>query len=167
MIYQIQYRIKGRQPTKRLIDEARKAYANKKPLPSGVRVTPIAWLGDLAGLRSALHLQETFVGDCGIVKVYADPHLTLCDYDSQWRPRVHELVRLARMVEAFPLWAREDRTVHGWHMLIYWNRPFKPIEQVAIQCVLGSDRQREAYNLARVLSGKKSKRWNLLFERKL
>lgn len=167
MIYQIQYRIKGRQPTKRLIDEARKAYAEKTRLPKGVTVRPIAWLGDLAGLRKSLVSKEAFIGDAGIVKTYADSRLTLCDFDSQWRAPTHFIIRIARMVQAWPIWIREDRTRHGWHMLIYWNRSFKPIEQVAIQCVLGSDRQRESYNLARVMSGKKSKRWNLLFERKL
>lgn len=167
MIYQIQYRIRGRQPTKRLIAEARKAYAENKVLPSGVTVKPLAWLGTTADLRKALRQRKAFIGHAGIVKSYADPRLTLCDYDSDWRLPIHHVVRIAQMVSAWPVWLREDRTARGWHVLIYWNRPFKPIEQVAIQCVLGSDRQREAYNLARVLSGKKSKRWNLLFERKL
>lgn len=167
MIYQIQYRIKGRQPTKKLIEEARTAYAQKTPLPEGVTVKPIAWLGNLAGLRNAINSHEAFIGDAGLVKTYADPRLCLCDYDSEWRAPIHFIVRLAVMVQARPLWIREDRTARGWHMLICWSHAFKPIEQVAIQSILGSDYQREAYNLARVLSGKDNKRWNLLFERKL
>lgn len=107
------------------------------------------------------------MGEAGIVKQYAEVDLTMCDYDSDYRPSFVLVVRIARMLGIWPLWWREDKTRRGWHLLIKWNRDFQPAELVALQCVLGSDVQRETYNLARVMSGKTSKRWNLLFERKL
>lgn len=167
MIYQIQYRIKGRQPTKRLIDEARTAYANNRSLPEGVTVRPMAWKGNLGRLKAAIRRNTCFVGEAGIVKQYAESRLSLCDYDTQWRPSMDRIQRLSKMLGVGISWIREDRTRRGWHVLILWKKAMTPLALVAIQCVLGSDYERETYNLARIFSGKKSKRWNLLFERKL
>ena len=167
MLYQIQYRIRGRKPTRQLIDRARNAYAYNRPLPQGVKIKPLAWLGDLNGLKRGLRRHEVFLGNAGIVKEYYDAKITLCDFDTDWRPSCAYIRRLAEFIKARATYIREDRTKHGWHMMICWNRSFTPLEQVAIQLALGSDVQRETYNLARVMSGKRSKRWNLLFERKL
>lgn len=167
MIFQLQYRFKGVQPSKGLLALARAAFIKGIRL-NHVEVTPIAWTGTIAGLRKALKARECFIGEAGIVKQYADPFLTMCDYDKpSWRPSIGRISRLAQMLQMKPEFIREDRTRRGWHLLIVWNRRLSPLEQVAIQCVLGSDLQREAYNLARAMSGKESPRWNLLFERKL
>lgn len=166
MIFQLQYRFKGVKPSKGLLALARAAFIKGLRIEH-VEVTPIAWTGTIAGLRKALRERTCFIGEAGIVKQYADPFLTMCDYDSQWRPSISRIYRLAQMLEMTPRYIREDRTRHGWHMLIEWSRRLSPLEQVAIQAVLGSDLQRESYNLARVMSGKTSPRWNLLFERKL
>lgn len=166
MIFQLQYRFKGVKPTKTQIQMARRAFARGETWP-GVEVRPMAWTGTVAQLRKALKDHSCYIGEAGIVKQYAEPDLTLCDYDRPTRPPIHVIVRIAKMLDAKILWMREDRTRHGWHVLIRWNRSFRPAELIAIQCVLGSDQQRESYNLARVISGKRSVRWNLLFERKL
>lgn len=165
MIAQLQYRFR-RKPSRRLIEAARKAFAAGERVP-GVEVRPIAWTGSVEGLKRAIRTKKAYVGNAGIVKQYAEPDLTMCDHDSEYRPPIAVVVRIARMLDAKILWLREDRTKHGWHVLIKWNRRFRPAELIAIQCILGSDREREAYNLSRVVSGKKSVRWNLLFERKL
>jgi hypothetical protein len=167
MIYQIQYRVRGRKSTVQLIARARSAFAAGRPLPEGVEVHPIAWTGSLDRLKAALRSKRAFVGQAGIVKQYAEADLTMCDYDGAYRPSLGLIARIARMLGIWPLWLREDKTARGWHILIKWNRDFAPVELVALQCILGSDVQRETYNLARVLSGKTSERWNLLFERKL
>jgi len=167
MLYQIQYRIRGQRPTASLISDARKAFQKGLPLPRGVKVHPIAWTGTIKGLKAALRGKTAFIGHAGIVKEFGRPDMSLCDYDSEYRPAMHVIIRVARMLDIWPLWMREDKTVRGWHMVIQWNREFAPAEMIALQCVLGSDIQREMYNLGRVLSGKNSDRWNLLFERKL
>lgn len=166
MIFQLRYHFKGVQPSKGLLALARAAFVKGLTIKH-VQVTPIAWTGTVAGLRKALKNRECFIGEAGIVKQYAHPFLTMCDYDTKWRPSIGRIGRLAQMLRMKPVYIREDRTRRGWHLLILWNRRLTPLQQVAIQCVLGSDLQREAYNLARVMSGKKSERWNLLFERKL
>lgn len=166
MIYQLQYIFRGVRPSRVQIQMARRAFIRGMEWP-GVEVRPIAWTGTVTGLRRALKSRKAYIGEAGIVKQYAQPDMTMCDYDSPWRPPIHVIARVAQMLRVKPIWMREDKTRRGWHMLILWNRTFTPIEIVALQCVLGSDRQREAYNLARVFSGVKSERWNLLFERKL
>jgi hypothetical protein len=165
VIGQLQY-IFRRKPSRRLIEQARAAFAEGRSLP-GVEVRPIAWTGTVEGLKRAIKRKTAYVGNAGIVKQYAEPDLSMCDYDSPRRAPIAVIVRIAKMLNTRFLWLREDRTRHGWHMLIKWARKFEPAELVAIQCLLGSDLQRETYNLSRVLSGKKSHRWNLLFERKL
>jgi hypothetical protein len=165
MIFQLQYRFKVR-PSAGLLALARAAFIKGIKL-NGVTVTPIAWTGTVQDLRKALKERRAFIGEAGIVKQYADPFLTMCDYDGKWRPSIVRIMRVATMLRLKPRMIREDKTRRGWHILIEWNRRLSPLEQVAIQCVLGSDIQRETYNLARVMSGKQSPRWNLLFERKI
>jgi hypothetical protein len=165
MIGQLQY-VFRRKPSRRLIEQARAAFAEGKTVP-GVEVRPMAWFGTVGELRQSIARKTAYIGNAGIVKQYAEPDLTMCDYDSPRRAPIAVIVRLSKMLNTRCLWMREDRTKHGWHMLIRWARSFTPAELVAIQCILGSDLQRETYNLSRVISRKKSDRWNLLFERKL
>jgi hypothetical protein len=136
-------------------------------LPAGVSVKPIAWIGTIDALRKSIIRNTAFIGQAGIVKGYFCPNQTMCDYDTDWRPAYHYILRIAALIQSSPLWIREDKTARGWHIVICWNRFFTPLEIVALQLALGSDIQRETYNLARVMSGKKSRRWNLLFKEKL
>jgi len=165
MIYQIRYRFKGVKPTRVQLQMARRAFARGETWP-GVTVEPIAWTGTVKELRQAILDRNAYIGEAGIVKTYAKDSQTFLDCDG-WRPKLVRICRVSAMLQLKPVWIREDRTRHGWHIVIEWGRRFSPLEIVAMQCVLGSDLERETYNLARVMSGKKSKRWNLLFERKL
>jgi len=108
------------------------------------------------------------VGSAGVVKRYHKPGVTMCDIDFRKPPSMERVWRLARLLGLCPLLVRYDRTKHGWHWIVWWNRKLTPLQTIAIQCVLGSDRKRETFNLARVWGGKsRSKRWNLLFREKL
>lgn len=166
MIFQLQYRFKGVAPSLSLVRLARAAFIKGLKIKH-VEVRPMAWTGTVAELRNALRDKTAFIGEAGIVKNYADPYLTFCDYDGKWVPSLSRIARVSQMLRMKPLLIRQDKTRHGWHLVIQWNRRLSRLEQVALQCVLGSDLQRETYNLARVMSGKRSERWNLLFERKL
>lgn len=70
-------------------------------------------------------------------------------------------------------WVEYARTKRGWHTVVAIPGPWLlPYEVVALQAVMGSDRNREAFNLARarlVQAGiaPRSWRYNVLFERKL
>lgn len=72
-------------------------------------------------------------------------------------------------------WIEYVRSRRGWHCLIAVPGRVSPVEVVAVQAVMGSDRNREAFNLARArkvqgtrrVPGLSKWRWNVLFERKL
>jgi hypothetical protein len=102
----------------------------------------------------------------GRVERYADPFVTMCDHDGK-RPELWPVWRIARQLGIVPVGIQERKTRHGWHRTIVWNRKFTPAETIALQLLLGSDRQREAFNLQRALTGTRSNRWNLLFTYKL
>lgn len=81
--------------------------------------------------------------------------------------------RMARSLADFGatvLAARMSLSAHsGWHVLLILRERFEPLVVVALQCILGSDAKREAFNLQRVLQLKKvntfwRKRWNRLYE---
>lgn len=163
MIHQIQYRFKTK-PTGDQIRAARTAFISGKK--ANCRIAAVNWSRTAGNTRLAA--STGYVGRAGLVKCYARPDWTMCDFDSAKAPSLESVWRLAKMIDVFPLWIRLDRTRRGWHLIIQWNRRFRPIEIVAIQAVLGSDLKRETFNLARVFSGKaRNRRWNLLFERKL
>jgi len=70
--------------------------------------------------------------------------------------------------------ARTDRTRHGWHVIFWITRRLESAETVALQACLGSDRNRETFNLMRVIAIRQNaipqffaRRWNLLYERKV
>jgi hypothetical protein len=140
--------------------------------PAGVKIDVKMWGKPWSQDRIRRHLQETGerpLGCPGIVRYYAHPNLTLCDYDTAEAPSsflISDLVKdTGRRVE----WAEYHRTRRGWHLAIYWARPMAPGEQLAIQYALGSDPGRERFNLVRLLrsGGRPGRRWNLLFETKL
>ena len=106
------------------------------------------------------------------VQELAEPDKTLCDYDGPLPDDIEQRVwSLAAMLQARPLWIRHDRTRRGWHTVVRWSRKFEPAQLVAMQAILGSDRNREALNLSRVLSGIDTPGqelcWNILYSRKL
>jgi hypothetical protein len=169
MIYQLRYAFNFR-PTLADVEAARDRWLrHSKPAP-GVEVSAVAWNReeDAAGTRRAIR-SGGYLGNAGVVKFYGAPDLTLCDYDKPDKPATgYHVARVARMLNAKPLWTRLDRTKNGWHMVIQWNREFAPLEVVALQAALGSDVKREAYNLGRVMSGKATDwKWNVLFLYKL
>lgn len=169
VIYQLRYAFESR-PTMADVEAARDRWIKRRKQPPGVEVSAVAWNmeNDAEGTRRAIKAGG-YLGNAGVVKFYGAPDLTLCDYDKPDRPPTwYHIARVARMINASPLWMRLDRTKNGWHMVICWNRDFKAIETVALQAALGSDVKREAYNLGRVMSGKaKDWKWNVLFLYKL
>lgn len=107
-----------------------------------------------------------------IVDHYAAPNKTLCDYDRPARPPDLDRVQgIGRMIGAKPIVVELAPTRRGWHMAIIWNREFEPAQLVALQLLLGSDQNREALNLSRVLCGiqtpAQKRGWNVLFKTKV
>jgi len=170
-LFQLRYTFHGPKPTRAEVAQIRKRWLATGRSPKGVTIEPIVWAaGTMTAqqIRQAINAGNPRYGAVGLVKTYNRPDYTLCDYDTRQAPSLHLFFRFARMSGLKPLVVEYDRTKRGWHVLIRWNRILKPMEQVAIQAVLGSDFKREMYNLARVLSGKAGNpRWNLLFESKL
>lgn len=103
----------------------------------------------------------------GKVERLAEPNVTMCDYDGPELPQLWQVWKLGRQLGAAPIGVQDRKTAHGWHRVIVWSRNFKPAETIAIQLLLGSDREREAFNLKRAMTGTRSDRWNLLFTYKL
>jgi len=69
-------------------------------------------------------------------------------------------------------WIEYHRSRRGWHVQVAVPGRVSPVAVVAVQAVMGSDRNREAFNLARarmIESGRAPRSWryNVLFERKL
>lgn len=174
-LYQIRYRIAatcGRKPTKRTLGAIRRRWLKTGTARPGVAVEAICWgtaRGDVRreiaeGLKRKTHR----LGQPGIVKTLNRPTWTLCDYDVDEPPSMRRFVELGRMLGLKLVTLEYDRTARGWHVQAEWNRRLKPLEQLAMQAVLGSDYRREAFGLARIFSGKGSNpRWNLLFKEKL
>lgn len=161
MIHQLQYRFKT-PPTAAMIAKARAKWLAGQLTD----VVPVSWSRSAGSARSAA--RSGYIGRAGLVKCYARPNWTMCDYDTKKAPSLESVWRLSKLLGIRPVWIRMDRTVRGWHLIVEWSRRFRPIEIVCIQAVLGSDLKRETFNLARVFSGKaRNRRWNLLFERKI
>lgn len=93
--------------------------------------------------------------------------LVFADYDGP-APTFGDLARLLRIARLGRVkWTRYDRTRRGWHVIIALAARLTPAETIAIQAIIGSDTWREAMNLARIRTRRRSVSWNLLFERKL
>jgi hypothetical protein len=139
--------------------------------PPEVKIKATIWGEKLTGpeVRRRLAEMRLHYGCPGLVKAYARPDTTYCDYDTETPPPVRVVYELAQWLGIRPLFIREDRTRRGWHRVIRWNRKFTPGVIVALQMAMQSDAKRERFNLLRVLSGdaESNRRWNLLFERKL
>jgi hypothetical protein len=146
----------------------------------GIAVEAIDWRDmsrSEASIRKELRDKKTFRTVPGIVERYAEPCVTMCDYDRRVIHPMERVWRLSRLIQAVPLWVQFRRTARGWHMVIEWDHAFSHAETVAIQAILGSDPYREAFNLARIRGIKNDpshvllsdglSRWNLLFKEKL
>jgi hypothetical protein len=120
----------------------------------------------------------------GEIEEYGRKNATYCDYDGairQGRGDLLSLWRLGRLLECKPQWVRYDATRRGYHVVARWDRNLDPAVIVGMQALLGSDQNRESFNLARLMSagqtsgdGKSQKkeqakaaRWNILYRRKL
>lgn len=160
----------GSEPTREQVERIARQWVATGKTPDGVRLKPVYWgKKSPRNLRAWLGKNNFYFGCPGIVKRYADPAITMCDYDHGRPPTMPDIWRVAARLDIKPVWVEYDRTRRGWHLTIKWNRKFKPAETIALQSILGSDPGRETFNLLRVLSGKaeRNRRWNLLFERKL
>ena len=149
---------------RQLVDSVWRQFQKTGRTPPGVRLTLTHWDGPPLTQPEIDHLK---VGRPGLVKQYHDPALTLLDFDHSRPVSLRKIWELAEQLRIRPTWIEYDRTNRGYHVIIRWNRKFRPLETIAIQAILGSDRRRELFALARVMSGARSKRWNLLFEYKL
>lgn len=108
------------------------------------------------------------LGRMGRVKMYANPSVTMCDIDRKKVPTLQRVYRLARILGVRIDYVRFDASHSGkWHLIVRWKARFSKLEIIAIQAMLGSDWKREMFNLYRVRSGVRSRRWNFLFEEKL
>lgn len=154
---QVRYRGRGTPPTRReLLDKFNDWRRGKN---RSFKLTVFS--GDIP--REAMR-----IGVAGIVKVYGKPGLLMLDYDTKKPFCFRHIAWVARRLRFRLNWVSYQRTVRGWHILVQCNRKFSPMETVALQAILGSDRKRETFNLCRILSGKISdNRWNLLFKEKL
>lgn len=170
LLTQIRFRIRNRRkPTRDLIEKLGRYWLATGETPPGVTIEPMVWDGrGPEEAREYLRSRRVLFGCPGVVKQYADPRVTMCDFDTRKAPDLKRFWRVAHTINARPELIRYDRTRRGWHVLIRWDRKFSPAEIVALQAMFGSDPAREMFNLARVLSGgARSNRWNLLFEEKL
>jgi hypothetical protein len=91
------------------------------------------------------------------------------DFDSKAAPTI-----VARITACCRLWQwpveaiRFDRTRRGWHVIIGVRKKIAPALIVAAQAILGSDPNREAFNVMRVQQLDKvspfwRKRFNVLY----
>lgn len=110
----------------------------------------------------------------GILKAVHDNRHIYLDFDKR------NPINLLRLRHAMCLcklrvgWVRYDRTNRGWHVIVRLRQSVHPLEIVALQAVLGSDPEREKFNLARVMENQrrgasawKASRTNILFSRKI
>jgi hypothetical protein len=148
---------------RRLIDRATDTWLRTGRAPAPFRFQEVRWGPDGLRLKG--------LGCLGVLKVYGSPRLSLADFDRPSSPSLRPLWSLAHEIGLRPEWTRLDRTRRGWHLLVRWNRSLVPAEHVAVQLLLGSDPHRETFNLMRVVSmrihRRPSRRWNVLFERKV
>jgi hypothetical protein len=163
--------VKRLRPTKATMRQIIQVWIETGELPPEVMIKATIWGEPLsvAAIRERLASMRLHYGCPGLVKAYARPDTTYCDYDKPKPPPVAVVYELAQWLGIRPLFIRDDKTARGWHRIVRWNRKFEPGVIVALQLAMGSDPKRERFNLIRVLSGeaKHNKRWNLLFEHKL
>lgn len=95
-----------------------------------------------------------------------------CDYDVMAAPELLPVFRTLAFVGLHIKWVRYDKTARGWHVVIRTREAITSIESVSLQALLGSDPEREKFNLARVMWARREgrrlgNRWNILYKRKI
>jgi len=84
------------------------------------------------------------------------------------------LTRRSRLagVRILRIRSRRSPSLTGWHVLVFLQGHFRPMERIALQAILSSDPAREALNFRRVKAlGEKAaikwegKLWNVLFQK--
>lgn len=163
--------VKRIRPTRESFTELAQRWVDTGKTPSGVRFKATLWgePSQRRHVRKALECR-TLSNLCpGVVSHYAADNMTLCDYDEPEPPKLETVWKVAQSLGIEPLAVEYQASKRGWHLAITWNRTFTPGETVALQLLLGSDPKREQFNLQRIFAtnGKPSKRWNILFSRKL
>ena len=135
-------------------------------------------------LRTCIKQKSLRIERCGIVKRFANPFLLLLDVDrkshlggSARRPRIalrRVLANLRSLAHTLPLkieWLLIERSSGGlgFHVTAKTRERLKPVEQVAVQALAGSDPVRERLNLMRAMSRQAATRndWQFLFSNKL
>lgn len=107
-----------------------------------------------------------------------DPHgvrqvtILMLDFDRPQAPRLTKLCWQMRKLALRPRLLMYRRSRRGWHIVIYLTESLLPVEMVAVQAIMGSDRNRELFNLARVrclkgMPARARQMWNVLFDHKI
>lgn len=110
----------------------------------------------------------------GELKEKSNANTIFVDCDRAIPPALRDVWRTLRLAGVLCRWVRYDRTRRGWHIVIRVRESLSPLACVALQCVLGSDLEREKFNLGRVMSDAKRPqgkfaraRWNILYRAKV
>lgn len=97
------------------------------------------------------------------------PTLLYLDFDGHLPSDLMERITAKCALWRWPLEAvRIDRTRRGWHVIIGIRKRIAALSMVAAQAILGSDPNREAFNLVRVrrlpmLPARAKCQWNVLY----
>lgn len=122
--------------------------------------------------RSTYNIKVDRIKKFGVIKELADSHTTLLDFDNPIpRNWYIKLLWVSRTIHAKPIYCRTDKTKHGYHIIVKWDREWSDYQILALQSILGSDYRREALNLFRLDNSPQTpaakQRWNILYERKV
>jgi hypothetical protein len=104
------------------------------------------------------------------LKQGSSPFIKL-DYDGELPDDLdYRIAWTCRTVGLAVRYVRCDRTRRGWHVTVRVSRRVDPISLVALQAILGSHAEREAFNLMRVRNLRNVKpfwrrRWNVFYRR--
>jgi hypothetical protein len=93
------------------------------------------------------------------------------DCDSPTATPIPDINAICRSIGVTPKNVGYIRTKRGWHIIVVLHETLSEAELIALQCILGSDRKREALNLKRARVQRCSAFWrsrsNILFEYKV
>jgi len=107
----------------------------------------------------------------GVLSEKLNSHAIYLDYDRIASPRLAPLFAAHHILGFSPTVLMLRKTRHGWHVVASYRRQFSPIEAIAMQAALGSDRKRETLNLMRALNMSRSRFWrarsNILYSHKV
>jgi hypothetical protein len=113
-------------------------------------------------------------GTVAVIGSWSNPRTLLVDFDFIVPlPGMIPILARLRVIGIHAVWISYTRSRHGWHLEVRINAKLTPAEQVAAQMALGSDIRRETMNLRRAINLRLnpsrfwSKRFNILYEKKL